>query len=534
MVDPSLESIKSKALATIDHSSKKNSRRQPRRKRRKKNKNSTKDQTKEFDLTTNDQQLTEFVTPSIDNVVKDVDLDADLQKQFASVLERFVGKSGGTSKDVEEGQKDGKDSQEEHGEVNQQNDANNIDKQHIDHGKEEEEKMSRKKRKQKQRELIATLKNLAHNPDFVDPWDVTADDPVLLVHLKSVPNSVTVPDNWRQRRKYLQGKRGMQKQAFKLPAYIADTGVGELRDAQMERDEKKTLKQRQREKMRAKTGKGVEIDVGRLYDAFFKFQTKPRLTSHGDVYYELKELEVDSTTFVPGVISEELRAALGMSEKSPPPWLVNMQRYGPPPSYPGLKVPGVNCEIPRGASFGYHIGGWGKPPVNEFGRPIYGDVFGEGWGVAEKDKKFNLTRREKDWLWGEMHVEEELVSVRVEEEKEEEEDEKTEKNQKDKDIEAAERIAKDIASSGDGKGGSGRIGVPEGQLYRVLEQETVNVGRQEIMGSAHAYKMGQGDGQDMVEKETGKKPEEVGKKRGREEKKTDGRDTQKKQKEFKF
>jgi hypothetical protein len=39
----------------------------------------------------------------------------------------------------------------------------------------------------------------------------------------------------------------------------------------------------------------------------------------------------------------------------------------------------LNAPIPPGAAFGYHPGGWGKPPVDEFGRPIYGDVF----GVAE-------------------------------------------------------------------------------------------------------------------------------------------------------
>lgn len=34
----------------------------------------------------------------------------------------------------------------------------------------------------------------------------------------------------------------------------------------------------------------------------------------------------------------ELRRALGMTDNTPPPWLINMQRYGPPPSYPDLKV----------------------------------------------------------------------------------------------------------------------------------------------------------------------------------------------------
>ena len=31
----------------------------------------------------------------------------------------------------------------------------------------------------------------------------------------------------------------------------------------------------------------------------------------------------------------------------PPPWLVAMQRYGPPPSYPNLKIPGLNSPIPE-------------------------------------------------------------------------------------------------------------------------------------------------------------------------------------------
>lgn len=43
------------------------------------------------------------------------------------------------------------------------------------------------------------------------------------------------------------------------------------------------------------------------------------------------------------------------------PW----QRYGPPPSYPHLKIPGLNAPIPAGAKFGYGHGEWGKPPVDE-------------------------------------------------------------------------------------------------------------------------------------------------------------------------
>ena len=35
------------------------------------------------------------------------------------------------------------------------------------------------------------------------------------------------------------------------------------------------------------------------------------------------------------------------ADKYPPPWLIAMQRYGPPPSYPNLKIPGLNAPIPE-------------------------------------------------------------------------------------------------------------------------------------------------------------------------------------------
>ena len=69
-----------------------------------------------------------------------------------------------------------------------------------------------------------------------------------------------------------------------------------------------------------------------LHDAFFKFQSKPRMTKHGDVYYEGKEHEAHLREKRPGQISAELASALDIPAGGPPPWLVNMQRYGPPPS----------------------------------------------------------------------------------------------------------------------------------------------------------------------------------------------------------
>lgn len=42
-----------------------------------------------------------------------------------------------------------------------------------------------------------------------------------------------------------------------------------------------------------------------------------------------------------------------------------------------MQIPGLSAPIPPGAQFGYQPGGWGKPPVDEEGNPLYGDVFGQ-------------------------------------------------------------------------------------------------------------------------------------------------------------
>ena len=82
----------------------------------------------------------------------------------------------------------------------------------------------------------------------------------------------------------------------------------------------------------------IDIDYQVLHDAFFKYQKKPKLTIHGDIYFEGKEEEYRSREFKPGKLSSELRSALGISDYQAPPWFTNMQRFGPPPSYPYLKL----------------------------------------------------------------------------------------------------------------------------------------------------------------------------------------------------
>lgn len=118
----------------------------------------------------------------------------------------------------------------------------------------------------------------------------------------------------------------------------------------------------------------------------------------------------------PGQMSAELVAALGITEGCPPPWLINMQRYGPPPSYPNMRIPGLNAPLPPGASYGYQPGGWGKPPVDEYGRPLYGDVFGSTDSTTDGNNYDALV--DKSYRWGTL----EFVDEEEEEEEEGEED----------------------------------------------------------------------------------------------------------------
>lgn len=225
--------------------------------------------------------------------------------------------------------------------------------------------MSKKKARKMNRLTVAELKQLVKKPEVVEWTDVTAADPRLLLHLKSYRNTVPIPAHWSAKRDYLQGKRGIEKPSFQLPSYIADTGIATMRDAVKEKEANMTLKAKTRERVQPKMGK-VDIDYQKLHDAFFKFMTKPNVSGFGEMYvaylccgvstdiaphsryYEGKEFETQLKHKRPGDLSPELVEALSIPPLAPPPWLISMQRFGPPPSYPTLRIPGLNAPIPEG------------------------------------------------------------------------------------------------------------------------------------------------------------------------------------------
>ncbi|KAF7457534.1 splicing factor 3B subunit 2 [Cryptosporidium felis] len=327
-------------------------------------------------------------TESEEEVVFEFQENEDLKRMFGEACKYLVGldhlQTGGS-------QEVGKEADKTRGREDQEEEGGDLDGQE-EHGvnmrlemeeEEEREEEEREERRRKAREMrsrnngvlgklsIKELKERAEHPELVEIWDTTADDPEFLVYLKGCQGSVRVPQHWNSKRRYLQGKKGLERPPYKLPHFIEETKVAEIRALLLEEESRMSLKQKQRRKIRPKLNR-MDIDYQVLHDAFFVHSTKPSLTQFGDLYYEGKEFEFKYKSIRPGKLSQRLKEALGMQPNWPPPWLVRMQKYGPPPSYPYLRVPGVNSQIPNGCEFGFRPGEWGKPPLDDEGKPIWG------------------------------------------------------------------------------------------------------------------------------------------------------------------
>lgn len=294
--------------------------------------------------------MSEDVKQEVEYVYESPPDDSELFKNFAHVFEKFTQFQ---TAPVQKRQKDNNEPSSDQDSMalveKHDNAGDAMDVQETDAEAGGEKKISKRKLKEVTRMSVAELKQRVSRPELVELHDVSARDPIFLLHLKSVKNSVPVPRHWSSKRTYLQGKRGYEKPPFLLPDFIRQTGIMEMRDSIQEKDGAKSLKAKTRERVQPKMGK-IQMDYQQLHDAFFKWQTKPKLSTHGDLYYEGKEFERKFRK-KPGELSNELRRALGMptgahAHRYPPPWLSAMKRHGPPPSYPYLKIPGLNCPFP--------------------------------------------------------------------------------------------------------------------------------------------------------------------------------------------
>lgn len=262
----------------------------------------------------------------------------ELFQQYEGVFERFNNKAeAALESNINE---DAKNKEQEKPEEPVDDETSDVEKH---------KPKNKKQLKKSNRMSVAQLKVLVDRPDLVESWDVTAPDPLLLMHLKAYKNTVEVPKNWVVKKKGLDQKRGFFKKTFKLPDYIENTGIAKLRDPLVEKSSLKMVRQKLKERMNPRLGK-IDIDYEVLHDAFFKYQTKPQMTDFGDIYYEGKEEDQKVKTYRPGHLSAELRIALGISANALPPWIMNMQKFGPPPSYPNFKLPGLSASL---GGFGY-------------------------------------------------------------------------------------------------------------------------------------------------------------------------------------
>jgi len=455
--------VDEKPAKLVNKDSKKKNKKKKKKKKNRKNSEST---TQDSENTASDKEDVE-VEYVFANPLDEIDRSDPLYSDFASVFQKFQAKEETPREEIIP--------------VPQEEAVSETTNENEDDQESTTPTVSKRKKKQEKRPRIAVLKQLVKRPDVVEAWDVTSADPFLLVHLKAYKNTVPVPRHWNQKRRYLQGKRGIEKGPFQLPDFIAATGITKIRQAIQAKEDNKKLKSKARERMNPKLGK-MDIDYQVLHDAFFKYQTKPKLTGHGDLYYEGKEFEITLKEKRPGFISEDLKKGLGMPEGAPPPYLINMQRYGPPPSYPNLKIPGLNAPIPDGARFGYHPGGWGKPPVDEFGRPLYGDVFGTN---PEPPPEISQPIEKK--LWGEVEEAEEIEEEVQEEEPPVETEEPHPSGletpsgiQTPSGMETPESLELRKVPRKEEEDDSGK------QLFQVLEQKETQVGTA-LFGSAHKY-----------------------------------------------
>jgi splicing factor 3B subunit 2 len=177
-----------------------------------------------------------------------------------------------------------------------------------------------------------------------------------------------------------------------------------------------------------------------------------------------------------------------------PPWLLNMQRFGPPTSYPALRVAGVNAPPPPGSSWGFGPGQFGKPPVDDNNKPLYG---GDIFGLTQAKQADMVGNAIDKSLWGELQPPEEESEEEEDEDEEEEQDEDgaispsgTETGMHTalpSDIGGMESVAGDFSLRKHRGYETEETSAPR-QAYQVLEEQATNITG--FMGSDKRYNIG--------------------------------------------
>ncbi|GME90569.1 unnamed protein product [[Candida] boidinii] len=329
-----------------------------------------------------DSQLDDIV---IENATVDIIPDDPNFQDFKRIFSKFQPVEENEDEDEDDASKINNNNGI--GEVIDNNEQNDIEDQDDDDDDDEDEnqvkKLSKRQLKKTYKLPLAILKSESKNPKLVEWIDTDSADPRFLVYLKNLHNIVEIPRHWSSKGDYLSSKKGIEKPPFELPKFILDTGILEMRNTT--ESDNSTLKQRMRERVQPKSGQ-LDMDFNKLYDAFFKNQKKPKLLKFGELYYEgledHKDINIntkinsnstlDSNLFRVGILSKELRTALGINDTDLPPWVKKLSTLGAPPSYPYMNL-----------SDGTLIDENEKTLIHNIGNPIESVQ----WGKIESDEE---------------------------------------------------------------------------------------------------------------------------------------------------
>jgi splicing factor 3B subunit 2 len=190
-------------------------------------------------------------------------------------------------------------------------------------------RMGRKKKKAVNRLTVGELKQLVRRPDVVEVSAPPSNSKSAVVgrhsarsaHADSpqgVPQHNRRPTPLEQQAPLLARQARHRKGCISAARlvhsssdltvldFIEATGIAAMRNAMREKDDGKSAKSKAKERMQPRMNR-LDIDYQVLHDAFFKYQTKPKMTRHGDMYYEGKEFEVNVKEKKPGLVSDDLK-----------------------------------------------------------------------------------------------------------------------------------------------------------------------------------------------------------------------------------
>lgn len=269
--------------------------------------------------------------------------ESSLVKEFEPVFEKFQGPQNNSLNEVVV----------YHDEVEAEELPPMVEEVDEEDNNNKDQPLSKRKLRKTSKPTLYELKKAVPYPQVIEWYDCDSRYPYLQASIKSSKNMVPVPSHWQNKKEYLSGRSLLEKRPFELPEIIKETDIEQMRQVMPEGNKDSTLKETARARVQPKLG-ALDIDYKKLHDVFFKLGVnwKPDvLLPFGDLYYEGRNLyeEAQWKKLVrdkkPGKISPELRSIMNLGEGQLPPWCMKMKNAGMPPSYPNLKVAGLNWGI---------------------------------------------------------------------------------------------------------------------------------------------------------------------------------------------